>query len=184
MILAAHPERLVFLDESFCKTGMRRTYGWARRGQRAVGRRPGRHWETLSLIGAVRLGDRPRLMTHRGAVNGRTFLRFVRHRLVPWLEKGDVVVMDNLNIHKMLRVRAAIEAAGAFPVYLPTYSPELNPIELWWGHLKRSVRALCLDGVHTLAKNIRRLRSATRLENIAGWFRFSLRHAQINRSPL
>jgi putative transposase len=99
-------------------------------------------------------------------------LRFVRQQFVPWLRKGDVVVMDNLNIHKMLKVRATIEAAGAFPVYLPTYSPELNPIELWWGHLKRSVCALALDSVHALAKNLRRLRWATRLENIAGWFRF------------
>ena len=109
---------------------------------------------------------------------------FVKQRRVPWLRRGDIVVMDKLNIHKMPKVRATIEPAGAFPVYLPTYSPELNPIELWWGHLARSVRALTLDGIHALAKNLRRLRSATRLENIEGWFRFPFHHAQINRSRL
>ncbi len=70
--------RLVFIDESFCKTGMRREFGWSRRGDRVAGKRMGASWKTLSLIGAMRLGERPRLMTHRGAVNGRTFLRFVR----------------------------------------------------------------------------------------------------------
>ena len=69
-------------------------------------------------------------MSHRGTVDGKVFLRFVRRRLLPWLRSGDVVLMDNLNIHKMRAVRDAIEAAGATPVYLPTYSPELNPIEL------------------------------------------------------
>ncbi len=184
MLIATEAERLVFIDESFCKTGMRRTHGRAIRGHRSIGQRPGRHWHTLSLIGAVRLGERPRLMSHRGAVNGRVFLRFVKERLTPWLRPGDIVVMDNLNIHKMLVVRAAIEAAGAIPVYLPTYSPELNPIELLWGDLKRELRALGIDAVEHLAAAARRLRAAVDLSKIAGWFRFSLRHAQFNRSPL
>jgi transposase len=122
-------KRLVFLDESFCSTGMRRDYGRAARGLRVFGEKPGGRWKTLSLIGAIRLGARPKLMTYVGAVNGAVFLRFVTQRLVPWLRRGDVVVMDNLNTHKMTKVRAAIEVAGAAPVYLPTYSPELNPIE-------------------------------------------------------
>lgn len=158
---------------------MRREFGWSRRGERVEGKRMGASWKTLSLIGAMRLGERPRLMTHRGAVNGRTFLRFVRKRLVPSLRFGDVVVMDNLNIHKMRDVRAAIERANATPVYLPTYSPELNPIELWWGDIKRTLRRLAIDSQDELAKAARRLRATLRLDKIRGWFRFSRKHAQI-----
>lgn len=180
MITSVDPQRLVFLDESFCKTGMRREYGRAVRGMRVIGRRPGRSWKTVSLLGAIRLGEKPRLMTHRGSINGRTFLRFVRLYLVPWLKPGDVVVMDNLSTHKMVAVRAAIEAAGATPVYLPTYSPELNPIELWWCDMKRTLRTLALDAEADLRRAARRLRARLPVEKIAAWFRFSLRQAQVN----
>ncbi|MGO8967955.1 MAG: transposase, partial [Myxococcaceae bacterium] len=67
-------------------------------------------------------------MTHRGAVNGQVFLRFVRRRHVPWLRKGDIVCLDNLGTHKVKGVREAIEGAGAIAIYLPPYSPDLNPI--------------------------------------------------------
>ena len=135
-------------------------------------------WRTVSLVGAIRLGSKPKLMTHRGSVNGRTFLRFVKRRLVPWLRRGDVVVMDNMNMHKMRAVRDAIEAIGAFPIYLPTYSPELNPIELWWGDMKRELRSLAINAEDQLRRAARKLRAALPLSKIAGWFRFSLRHAQ------
>jgi transposase len=180
LITALSARRLVFIDESFCKTGMRREYGWAVRGQRVVGSRPFRAWKTISLIGAIRLGKKPKLMSHRGTVDGKVFLHFVRRRLAPWLRKGDVVLMDNLNIHKMHAVRDAIEAVGATPVYLPTYSPELNPIELWWNDLKRQLRKLGLNAQDVLQQAVRRLRAATPTAKIAGWFRNALRHAHIN----
>jgi transposase len=170
----------VFIDESFCKTGMRREYGWAPRGDRLRAKRPGRSWKTLSLIGAIRIGERPKLMTHRGAVDGRTFLRFTKSRLVPWLHEGDVVFLDNLNIHKMVAVRQAIEAAGATVLYLPTYSPELNPIELLWAHLKRGLRRLAVDDAHELVRSVQSLRAQVPLEHIAGWFRCAFRQAQTN----
>jgi transposase len=84
-------------------------------------------------------------MTSRSAVNGPKFLRFVKERLAPWLSPGDIVIMDNLNIHKMLMVREAILDAGGFPVYLPTYSPELNPIERLWADMKRQLRTLAIS---------------------------------------
>jgi transposase len=170
-ITAVNASRLVFIDESFCKTGMRRTHAWAQRGERAGGTKPFRSWKTVSLIGAIRLGRRPLIMTNDGAVNGAIFLRFVKQRLSPWLRPGDIVVMDNLNFHKMLVVRRAIEAAGAMPIYLPTYSPELNPIELLWSDLKRDLRRMGLDTVDMLRWAMRRLRSALPLRRIDGWFR-------------
>ena len=179
---AIREKRLVFIDESFCKTGMRREFGWSLRGTRVVGSRPFRAWKTVSLIGAIRLGAKPKLMTHAGTVDGRTFLRFVRTRLVPWLRPGDVVVMDNLNMHKMRTVREAIEAAGAVPVYLPTYSPELNPIELLWADLKRALRTLGINEQEDLRRAVRALRRRVPQRKIAGWFRRALSFTRINRS--
>jgi transposase len=170
-IARVRPHQLVFLDESYCKTGMRRDRGWARKGERSISFRPFRRWKTLSLVGAIRLGAHPRLMTHDGAVNGPIFLRFIRRYVVPWLCPGDVVVMDNLNFHKMLAVRAAIEAVGAEALYLPTYSPELNPIELWWADLKRHLRKRAADSADALVSTVRRLRRALPLAKITSWFR-------------
>lgn len=134
----------------------------------------------MSLIGAIRLGERPRLMTHKGSVNGAVFLRYVKRSLAPWLRPGDVVIMDNLNFHKMKVVRAAIEAVGATPIYLPTYSPELNPIEMWWADMKRTLRKLAINDELALRLAARRLRASVPLEKIAAWFRKARREAQIN----
>ena len=159
---------------------MRREYAWAPRGERISGTRPFRSWKTISLIGAIRLGDKPKLMTHRGAVNGRTFLHFTKKRLVPWLRRGDIILMDNLNIHRMASVREAIAEAGAFAVYLPTYSPEFNPIERLWADLKRQLRKLAINAEHELLRAVRALRARVPVSKIAGWFRHSLREAQGN----
>lgn len=88
--------------------------------------------------------------------------------------------MDNLGSHKTKAVREAIEACGAIPIYLPTYSPELNPIELWWTDLKRALRGLATDARDELARAVRRLRSAVPVEKIASWFRFSMNQAHFN----
>ncbi len=159
---------------------MRREYGWSPRGKRVVGTRPCRSWKTISVIGAIRLGSKPLLMTHPGAVTGAVYLQFVRQRLVPWLRAGDVVVMDNLNMHKMRTVRDAIAAAGAVAVYLPTYSPELNPIELLWADLKRDLRKLALNHEAPLCRAVRRLGRRVPYQKIAGWFRHALEQARIN----
>jgi transposase len=180
MLLTLNLTRLVFIDESFCKTGMRLAYGWSPRGTRSFGKMPIRSWKTVSLVGAIRLNQRPRLMTHRGPVNGRVFLRFVRNYLVPSLRRGDIVLMDNLNIHKMKRVRQLIEAAGATAVYLPTYSPELNPIELWWNDLKRALRKLCIDVEVELRKAAQRERARLPLAKIRNWFSHALAEARSN----
>ena len=138
-----------------------------------------RSWKTVSLIGAIRLGERPRLMTHRGSVNGVIVLRYVKRYLAPSLRRGDVVIMDNLNFHKMKVVRDAIEAVGATPIYLPTYSPELNPIEMWWADMKRVLRKLAINDESELRRAARKLRAVLPLAKIAGWFRKARREAQI-----
>jgi transposase len=178
MLISA--DHFVFLDESFCNTAMAREHGWAPIGDRVFGKRPGGTWKTFTLIGAIRLGARPKLMTHRGPVTAKVFLKFVRERLVPWLRAGDVVFMDNLRAHKTAAVRAAIERVGAVVIYLAPYSPDMNPIELWWADVKRGLRKLGVRGADELARAVRRIRSATPLDKIHGWFRHVLSFPQLN----
>lgn len=159
---------------------MRREYARSLRGHRVTGTRPFRSWKTISLIGAIRLGERPKIMTCTKAVDGTTFRRFVTQRLAPWIYPGDVVIMDNLNIHKMHVVREAILDAGGFPLYLPTYSPELNPIERLWADLKRRLRSLAINAQDELLRAVRRLRASTPITKIAGWIRHSLAEARFN----
>jgi len=159
---------------------MAREYGWAPVGQRAVGLRPGRSWRALTLIGAIRIGRKPKLMTHAGAVNGRVFRRYVREQLCPWLRRGDVVVLDNLGAHKVHGVREAIEAAGACVVYLPPYSPDMNPIEYWWPDLKRGVRTAEPRSEKDLAATVRRLRAQVDVSKILAWFGHCLKFNQVN----
>lgn len=159
---------------------MRREYGWSPKGHRSVGKLPVRSWKTVSLVGAIRLNEKPRLMTQRGSVDGPAFVRFVKRYLVPSLRPGDIVYMDNLNIHKMKVVRELIARAGATIIYLPTYSPELNPIELWWNDLKRELRKLAIDVEAELIQAVRRERLRLPLSKITNWFRHALDEARLN----
>ena len=169
------PERLVFLDESYCTTSMVRAEAWAPLGSRAVGKRPFRSWKTVSLIGAIRLGARPKLMTSPGSVNGKRFLEYVKERLCPWLRPGDVVVMDNFSTHKMKSVRDAIGAVDAHVYFLPPYSPDLNPIELWWADAKRLFRTIAARTESELRAAARQIRASLPIRKIKQWFQHSLR---------
>ena len=120
---------------------MVRLYGWAERGERLVGAVPHGHWNTSTFIAGLRQGGLVAPCVFNGAVNGDLFLAYVEQVLVPTLINGDIVIMDNLGSHKVAGVRQAIEAAGARLLYLPPYSPDLNPIELAFAKLKALLRA-------------------------------------------
>lgn len=122
-------------------------------------------------------------MTCQGAVNGPIFTGFIR-RLAPNLSAGDVVVMDNLSVHKSLAARAIIEAAGATVLFTPTYSPEYNPIELWWADLKRGLRRHAATTVDSLVQQVRTLQRTLPFKKIAAWFRHCVPPAHVNRSLL
>ena len=131
---------------------MTRRYGRARRGQRLVAAVPHGHWKTTTFIGALTAQGLTAPAVIDGAVNGETFLAYVRQVLVPTLTPGKIVVMDNLSSHKIEGVRQAIEATGAELRYLPPYSPDLNPIEQVWGRLKSAELAnLCTDTIDEVA---------------------------------
>jgi len=134
------PEHLVFLDETWAKTNMTRTRGRARKGKRLIARVPHGHWKTTTFVAALRSSGLTAPMVVDGAINGAMFLAYVQQQLVPTLRKGDIVVMDNLNSHKVAGVREAIEAVGARVAYLPPYSPDLNPIETIFSKLKTLLR--------------------------------------------
>ncbi|ADO73765.1 Transposase [Stigmatella aurantiaca DW4/3-1] len=104
----------------------------------------------------------------------------VGHRAVGTRPGGRWTTMDNLGAHKVQGVRQAIEAIGACGVYLPPYSPDFNPIELWWADLKRQLRTLAPGVVDDLARVVRQLRAATPFEKLAAWFRHCLSFPQLN----
>jgi transposase len=140
-MIGLDPRRLVFLDETWASTNMTRRYGRARRGQRLIAKVPHGHWKTTTFVAALRYDGLTAPLVVDGAMNGELFLAYVQQQLAPTLSAGDIVVMDNLAAHKVAGVRKAIESAGATLVYLPPYSPDLNPIELVFSKLKWLVRS-------------------------------------------
>jgi len=123
---------------------MVRAFGRAVCGQRLVQAVPHGHWKTSTFIGALRCSGMIAPCVIDGAVNGELFLAYVEQVLVPELQPGDTVIMDNLGSHKVAGVRQAIEAAGAKLLYLPAYSPDLNPIEMAFAKLKSLLRKKAL----------------------------------------
>ena len=136
------PARLVFVDESGANTRMTRLYGRSLIGQRLAGYHPQGHYQTSTLIAAVRLGGPCAPWLFEGAMDGEMFLAWVRQGLVPHLQPGDWVIMDKLATHKVAGVRQAVEGAGARLLYLPPYSPDFNPIENLWSKVKQILRSL------------------------------------------
>jgi transposase len=134
------PDRYVFLDEMGAQTTLTRLYGRAPRGERLVEAVPQAHWETTTLISAIRRDGVAAALAFRGATDEAAFLTFVREALVPALRPGDIVVLDRLAAHRVPAVARAIRKAGAGVWYLPPYSPDLNPIEKVWAKVKALLR--------------------------------------------
>jgi transposase len=135
------PRRLVFIDETWIKTNMAPLRGWGPRGQRLDARVPHGHWKTLTFLAALRHDrvDAPCVID--GPINGELFAAYVEQFLVPTLACGDIVILDNLGSHEGHRTRSAIRNAGAHLLFLPPYSPDLNPIEQLFAKLKHLTRA-------------------------------------------
>jgi transposase len=156
------PERLVFIDETWASTNMTRRYGRSPKGERCLGAVPHGHWKTSTFLAALRQDRVAAPCVIDGAINGETFRAWVEQFLAPTLKPGDIVVMDNLASHKVTGVREAIEVAGASLLYLPPYSPDLNPIEQLFAKIKallRKAAARTLDAlIEAVADAIRQCR--------------------------
>lgn len=165
------PERLVFIDETWAKTNMSRTHGYAPRGERLVDAVPHGHWQTTTFVGALRIDGFIAPMVVDGAINGELFQAYVNQILVPELRPGDVVVMDNLSSHMVAGVRRAIEGAGCRLLYLPPYSPDFNPIENAFSKLKRLLRSAAERTVERLWQSIGRLLDRFSTDECRNYFR-------------
>ena len=136
----------VFIDEMGTNLGLTRRYGRAAPGTRVLEQVPGDRGGNVSTIGALALDGIRTGLSVPGAIDGDTMLFFVEELLVPTLKRGDIVVMDNNPIHKLDEIEDAIEAVGAWVLFLPTYSPDLNPIENCWSKVKARLR--CSQATH------------------------------------
>ena len=161
---ASQPEidihRLVFIDETGASTKMARLYGRSPYGQRCVAALPHGHWKTTTFVGALRATGMTAPMVLDGPMDGLAFEAYVTQVLVPTLRPGDIVVMDNLAAHKRAEIAIAIEGAGARLLYLPPYSPDLNPIEMAFAKLKAALRKAAARSIEALVDAIARALAA------------------------
>ena len=142
----------MFLDETGITNNLLRRFGRAPRGARVHDHTPGGRWRTSTFLAALRVTGLTAPGVFDGAIDGESFLAYIEQILVPTLHPGDLVIADNLGAHKVAGIQRAIQAAGATLWYLPSYSPDLNPIELCFAKLKALVRtARCRTSVRTNA---------------------------------
>jgi transposase len=146
--------RLVFIDETSANTKMVRLRGRCPRGERLVCDVPCGQWKTVTFVAGLRHNRLTAPCVIEGAMNTETFMAYVEQCLAPTLKRNNIVVIDNLPAHKDPRVRAAIEARGATLLYLPKYSPDLNPIEMHFSKLKAYLRKLAERTVGRLIRRI------------------------------
>jgi len=133
-------EYLIFVDETGSHIDLARAYAWAPRGRRAQATKLRNRGQALTLIGAMGVNGLVAAMTVDGGTDGEVFRSYVEQVLVPQLRSGNVVSMDTLKAHTVAGIREAIATAHATLRYLPSYSPELSPIELWWSRVKTALR--------------------------------------------
>src|SRR5262249_50204390 len=165
------PARLLFIDETCTNTAMVRLRGRALRGERLVDYAPHGAWKTITFVGGLRQRGMTAPFVIEGAMNGPTFLAYVKQCLVPTLRRGEIVLMDNLPVHKSAGVAEAIEAASATLIYLPKYSPDLNPIEMAFSKLKAHLRKAAEHTVSSLLGRIGRVVTDFSAQECKNFFR-------------
>ena len=152
---------------------MTRLHGWALRGRRLVDKVPHGHWKTATFLAALRSDRIEAPCLFDGPINGELFLAYVEQFLVPTLNRDDIVVLDNLGSHKGKAVRAAVKAAGARLLFLPKYSPDLNPIEQLFAKVKAVVRKAAPRSLDAVSDAIATALATVRPTECANYFRNS-----------
>ena len=171
MIADIQAQHLVFVDECGTNLALTPLYSYAPKGARAVGEAPKNRGKNTTLIGALSWQGLETALTIEGAADGAVFETFVEHYLCPVLEPGTIVVWDNLSTHKSAKVRQLIEEAGCWVVFLPTYSPDLNPIELAWSKVKQFLRTAGARTRESLEEAIARALDTITPHDAAHWFK-------------
>jgi|TARA_B100000315_G_scaffold100743_1_gene92575 transposase len=162
---------LVFVDETCATTNMARRSGRARRGEHLIGAIPHGHRKTTTFVAALREDRIAAPLVIDRAMNGTIFKAWVEQFLAPGLGPGDIVIMDNLPVHKVAGVAAAITATGAELMFLPSYSPDLNPIEQTFSKLKALLRAAAERTIDSLWRRIGICLDQFSAEQCANYFR-------------
>lgn len=164
------PRCFRFIDESGAKTNMVRTRGRCPKGRRLLSSAPAGHWNTTTMIAAIGLDGVHAPFALDGGIDGDTFLVYVEKILLPTLQGGEIVVLDNLASHKLPRVAALIESTGAEVWYLPPYSPDFNPIENMWSKVKQILRSIAARTFDGLVDAIRTALDRVATSDLLGWF--------------
>ena len=149
---------------------MTRLRGRALRGQRLHAQAPAGHWQTTTMISSIRLDGSTACMIVQSATDTEVFRAYVRQVLVPTLRPGDIVIMDNLTPHKNEETLALITQAGAQALFLPAYSPDLNPIEKMWSKVKNRLRSLEARTAPELQAAIATALAEVTAKDAAAWF--------------
>ncbi|MBA4121974.1 MAG: IS630 family transposase [Acidobacteria bacterium] len=168
--LTAIVGRLKFLDEAGSNIAMTRAYGRAARGERVYDSVPQNYGENITMLACLSADGLTAPMTVGGAVDGAVFLEYVKQVLAPTLSEGDVVIMDNLGAHKVKGILETIERRGAKVIYLPPYSPDLNPIEKCWSKIKTHLRAAKARTREALEKALKEALLLVTEKDAQGWF--------------
>jgi transposase len=164
------PARFVFVDECGTNIALTRLYARAPRGERAFGKVP-RNWgKNLTLIAAMSAEGMGRAMSVEGATDGAAFEAYVKHFLLPTLKEGQMIIMDNLQVHKSTKVRKLVESAGASVLFLPPYSPDFSPIEEAFSKIKAILRSIEARTQQTLLEAIGQALDAVSQRDALGWF--------------
>jgi transposase len=161
---------LVFLDEAGAKTNMTRLRARVKGGARACDATPSGHWSTTTMLSALRADGQTACMVVAGATDRAVFREYVRNVLAPTLQVGDVIILDNLAAHKDVPARELIEARGARLLFLPAYSPDLNPIEKMWSKVKEWLRAAKARSEQLLVEQIGKALEQVTPDDARGWF--------------
>ena len=163
--------KLKFLDEAGSNLAMTRLYGRGERGARVVEAVPQNYGENITMLASLSLSGIAAPMTINGAVDGVIFKVYVQEVLSPTLKAGDVVIMDNLPAHKVSGISELIQAQGAKLIYLPPYSPDLNPIEKCWSKIKTYLRKTKARTREELEKALREALLLITEADAQGWFK-------------
>lgn len=168
--LAIEHWKLVFLDESGVNIGMTRRYGRAIGKARVHGSAPLNVPTSQTVLASVRLNGQITYTMYPGGTSGERFLDYLKNVLIPTLHKGDIVVMDNMRSHHVKGVEEVLRAAGMIPLYLPPYSPDLNPIEMLWSKMKAILRKLGCNIPALLPQMVAHALALVSSEDCFGWF--------------
>jgi transposase len=164
------PENLVFLDETGVMIGLARTHARSQRGTRVYDLKPFYRGSKVTAIGAISISKIVALMTIDDSMDGKAFEVFIEKCLVPQLWSGAVVVMDNLPAHKRASIVPMIEAIGGKVLCLSPYSPDFNPIELWWSQLKSFLRRFAPSTIEMVDKVIAVALNLMNSKHLKNWF--------------